>query len=104
MLTLIRLSVLALFIFANPALASCLPILSPTFRDVANCVESQEREISIQALDISTLRLEMSNLRSEIDTLRTQISTLEMQIPSTYRKSRSRPVSPKEKKIQPGTN
>src|SRR5712671_4181057 len=104
MMKLIRLSMLALITFANPALAlaSCMSILSPTFKDLVDCVEYQAREISNQALEISTLHLEIGNLRmnleSQIDTLRKDISTLEMQIPRsrTYRPPLNKPVTPKE--------
>ncbi len=117
MLNLIRLSMLALFTFANlaPALADCnVPTFSPTFKDLADCVKYQASEISNQALEISTLRLEIGNvqmdLKMQIDTLRTEISTLQMQIstlemqiprPRTYRAPLNKPVSPKDTKIQP---
>jgi hypothetical protein len=113
MLNLIRLSILALFTFASPALALAycnVPIFSPTFKDLADCVEYQASEISLQASKISRLEIEIStlqmNLEMQIDTLRTKISTLEMQIPRprTYQPPLNKPVSPKDTKIQPEKN
>jgi hypothetical protein len=113
MLNLIRLSILALFTFANPALALAyckVPIFFPTLTELRDCVEHQAFEISLQASEISRLRTEIDilriNLEMKIDTLRTEISTLEMQIPRprTYRPPLNKRVSPKDTKIQPEKN
>jgi hypothetical protein len=111
MLNLSRLSLLALFIFAYPAvaLAYCdMPFLSRTVSELADCIEDQKHELANQALAISSLELAIDTLRLEIENLKSELNSrifgVELQISTLrpYRPPLNKPVSPK--KIQPEKN
>ena len=65
MLKLNRLSLFALVMFGNPAMANCVGLLTvfPDLQALTKCVQQQEMTISGQARDISLLRKELDYLK-----------------------------------------
>ncbi len=89
MLNLVRLSLLALALFANPVIAACGPMLPSLtdLRELAECVKDQEMTVSRQAGEISLLRKELDYLKEfralhtkDINTLNDRLLELRIEV------------------------
>jgi len=74
MLNLIRLSLLVLFIFSNPAMATSACetslIFSTDNKTLIDCAKEHDKKISLQSLEISTLQTQISTLKLQLESLK----------------------------------